>query len=113
MNRVPERESEERGMEPLMYGGSLGFFILEGAEMHMRRVEKGANGMKAAAGILNAQALRYLRGKHGPKDFKGQGGTQVFERGSPFLDSDTSTNTDMDSESNSRPTHSPQLKPTK
>ena len=115
MNRLGEREREreERGMEPLMYGEDLGgFVILKGAERHMRRVEKGADGLKVAAGILRAQALTYLRGNHGPKDLEGQGGTQAFERGSFFLDSDTSTYTDMDSDSNSSPTHTPQLKPT-
>ena len=63
------RERMERGMEPLMYGESVGgYFILKGAERHMRRVEKGPNGFKVAAGISRAQALTYLRGKHGPKD---------------------------------------------
>ena len=106
-------EREERGMEPLMYGEDLGgFFILKGAEGHMRRVEKGADGLKVAAGILRAQALTYLRGKHGPRDLEEQGGTQAFERGSSFLDSNTSTYTYMDSDTNSSPTHSPQLTPT-
>ena len=106
-------EREERGMEPLMYGEDLGgFFILKWAERHMRWVEKGADGLKVAAGILRAQALTYLRGKHGPKNLDGQGGTRAFERGSSFLDSNTSTYTDMDSDSNSSPTHSPQLSPT-
>ena len=59
----------------------------------MRRVEKGADGLKVAAGILRAQALTYLRGKHGPRDLEEQGGTQAFERGSSFLDSNTSTYT--------------------
>ena len=100
-------------MEPFMYSESLGeFFILKGAERHMRRVEKGGDGLKVAAGILRAQALTYLRGKHGPKHLEGQGGTQAFERGSSFLDSDTSTYTNMDSDSNSSPTHSPPLGPT-
>ena len=78
----------------------------------MRRVEKGADGLKVAAGILRAQALTYLRGKHGPKDLEEQGGTQAFEQGSSFLDSNTSTYTDMDSDTYSSPTHSPQLTPT-
>ena len=75
-----------------MYGADLGgFFILRGAERHMRRVEKEVNGLKVAAEILRAQAHTSLSGKHGPKDLEGQGGTQAFERGSSFLDSDTST----------------------
>ena len=106
-------EREERGMEPLIYGEDLGgFFIRKGAEGHMRRVEKGADGLKVAEGILRAQALTYLRGKHGPRDLEKQGGTQAFERGSSFLDSNTSTYTDMDSDTNPSPTHSPQLTPT-
>ena len=100
-------------MEPLMYGEDLGgFFILKGAEGDMRRVEKGADGLEVAAGILRAQALTYLRGKHGPRDLEEQGGTQAFERGSSFLDSNTSTYTYMDSDTNSSPTHSPKLTPT-
>ena len=53
----------------------------------------------------------HLRGKHGPKDLEGQGHIQAFERGS-FLDSNTSTYTDMNSDSTCSPTDSPQLTPT-
>ena len=100
-------------MEPLMYGENLGgFFILKGAEWHMRRVEKRADRLNVAAGIFRAQALTFSRGKHGPKDLKGEGGTQAFERGSCFPDSNTSTYTDMASNTNSSRTHSPRLTPT-
>ena len=106
-------EREERCMEPLMYGEDLGgFFILEGAAGHMRRVQKGADGLKVGAGILGAQALKYLRGKHGLKDLEEQGGTQAVERGSSFLDSNTSTCIDMVSDTYSSQTHSPHLTPT-
>ena len=75
----------------------------------MRRVEKGANGLKVAAGFLRAQALTYLRGKHGTRDLEEQWGSQASERGSSLFDFTTSTYTDMDSDTNSSPTHSPQL----
>ena len=39
----------------------------------MRRVEKGADGSKVGAEILRAQALTYLRGKHGAKDLEKKG----------------------------------------
>ena len=81
------------------------FSFLKGAKMHMKRVEKGGDGLNVTAGIVRAQALLYLRGKHCAKDHETQEGTEVLQKqGSSFLDAGTSSYANIDSVSNSSTT---------